>query len=543
MAFLSLKFCFVCKKAIEVEEDRCPKCGLQLREHRGKKLFLSGRSGSENIPIHLESGTFLMERFEIKRFIANGRYGSVYLAKDNLRSIEVALKVIGIGPSGNGGSILRSRSEAMVYERISDFSHIIKLCDTHSVPWGASGLLLLSMEFADGGTFREWLMKHQEDLQARTGIGLDYFKQVCRGVLSLHISKVLHLDLKPENMVFLDGKLKISDLGAAMSTERLKRPNDVSYETTPLVTGTPGYMAPECFDSQGTEIDQRADIYSLGVMLYELLDPKGHPPFVGTHAQLRDLHCNASIPQLSETNEKLLNALHRCLAKKPENRYQSMEEFLEDLDEESSPFSLGNEHLPECETRDSNQIEEIWQRASLSFSDGELKDASRFVDEVLFLQPGHSKAQQLKEEINARFNQADQIYQKINGNLDDGDLNELVNLIEEASEIYPEHPSGVVVQTRLSASAKRFCKSMEAGMLAFQERQWELALGHFREAYALNSGAIQLKPIIEQLSQLEEARKKTDIALMNGNFEEAERLACFIDLKGDQMISQLKFDQ
>jgi len=74
-------------------------------------------------------------------------------------------------------------------------------------------------------------------------------------------------------------------------------------------------------------------------------------------------------------------------------------------------------------------------------------------------------------------------------------------------------------------------------MLALQEAQWEIALRYFSEAYAVNSGEIQLKPMIEKLSAIEEARKKTDRALMDGNFDEAQRIACFIDFKIEEVIN------
>ena len=531
MTFPSLKFCFVCKKTIEIEGDRCPNCGLQLRENQRKKLFLSERSGSKNIPIHLKLGTTLMDRFEIKRFIANGRSGSVYLAEDHIRSIEVCLKVLDLGPLGKDQSIFRSRFGVMAYNRIADFSHIIKLYDTQCVPWGASGLLLLSSEYANGGTFREWLIKHQEDLEARTSLGVEYFKQVCKGVLSLHNSRIVHPDLKPENMMFSNNKLKILSLGDAICTEHRPQPNDYSCKSDQVEEGSPRCMGPECFYSPEAEIDQRADIYSLGVILYEVLHTNGHLP-----AQKGDLHFEHPASQLPEASEKLLKVLRRCLAKDPGDRYQNMEAFLIDLDDKPEIDVYKNTPSPECETRDLAQIEEIWQRASRSFSDGKFEDATGFAKEVLFLQPEHSQALQLREEIRSRFNQANQIYQEIAKNSGNRNLDELVELMVEASEIYPEHPSGSAIQASLSANTKKYCQSMEAGMLALQEAQWEIALRYFSEAYAVNSGEIQLKPMIEKLSAIEEARKKTDRALMDGNFDEAQRIACFIDFKIEEVI-------
>lgn len=543
MMFQPLIFCFNCKKAVETDNDRCPECGFKLKERQEQKIFLSGRGTSGNSPVHLTLGTILMDRYEIVRFLGNGRYGSVYLAKDHLRSMEVALKIIDIGPLGNDRSTLRSRLEAKAYNRIIDFSYIIKLWDTHTVPWGATGFLLLSMEFADGGTFREWLMKHQENLETRADVGLDYFKQACKGVLMLHKTNAIHLDLKPENLLFSGGKLKISDLGAAMCDEGRQGPNDLPNQKNPVFEGTPRYMAPECFDSRGTGIDQRSDIYSLGVILYELLHPKGHSPFEGTCRQAHDLQFLASIPQLPEIGVKLSDTIRRCLAKDPENRYQSIADFLNDLDDKVIPDITENAFSPVSQTAAFSQVEDVWQKASLYFSEAKFKDASRSINEVLTLQPGHSGALTLKEELNDRFRQADQLYQEILRRMENGDLNELVDLMKAAVSIYPEHPSGVLVQTRLLANVKRYRESIKVGMLALRERQWDMALRYFSEASAANPGAIQLKPMIEQLSQLEGARKRADIALMNENFAEARRLACFIDAAADQIFCRIDISQ
>ena len=165
--------------------------------------------------------------------------------------------------------------------------------------------------------------------------------------------------------------------------------------------------------------------------------------------------------------------------------------------------------------------------------------AVRLLAEVLCISPDHIEAQHLKEELDACLNQADQLYREIDMKLEGGDLAELTELAKEAINIYPEHPSGRIIQTRLAARAKQFREAMEEGLRALQGMGWEDALQWFQEALKLHSGVLQLRRIIAELSQIEDIRKKIDLALVHGNFDEAQRLACFVDQKVEQIEGRI----
>jgi serine/threonine protein kinase len=536
-----LIFCLECKKPVLTRENSCPNCGLRLRENRETSPFLSGGTVSETMPVSLPAGTLLMDRFEVESFINQGRHSAVYLAKDLIRLIKVALKVVDIGPLGNKPSIFRSRREANVYQCITDFTHIIQLYDVGIVSWGGSALLLLSTEYANGGTLRDWILKHQADPETRATNGLDYFKQTCEGTLSLHQSKVIHCDLKPENLVFANGKLKISDLGAAICTVHQEEQQNGLYQCNAMSTGTPHYMAPECFDTTRLQIDSTADIYSLGIMLFELLHPQGYLPFEGTYDELRKLHAKVPVPHLPDCDERLVHIVHQCLAKRPEDRYQTIEKLLMDLD--GKPSTASHESPPlDGETMDWDQTPELWEQASQFFSDGDFQGAFRLAEKIVSVQPEHLPAMELIDIINRRFEDADRFYQEISRNLENGDLDELVEWLKEASETYPEHPSSAAVQTKMLAKTRKYRSAMEAGTRALEEGQWEVALDYFQAAYGANPGACSLKTVIANLSQIRDVRIKVDNALMNRDFETAESLACFIDAKADEIFAQLTSD-
>ena len=536
-----LTFCLGCKKPVVTRENLCPNCGLRLRENRETPPFFSSGTGSKTMSVSIPAGTLLMDRFEVEGFINQGRHSAVYLAKDMIRHIKVALKVVDIGPLGNDPSVFRSRWEANVYQHITDFAHIVQLYDVGIVSWGGSALLLLSMEYANGGTLRDWVLKHQTDPETRATNGMAYFKQACKGILSLHQSKVIHCDLKPENLVFANGKLKISDLGAAIFTEHQEEQKNGLYQYNAMPPGTPQYMAPECFDISRLRMDPTADIYSLGIMLFELLHPQGHLPFDGTYEELRELHTKMQVPHLPNCDERIVHIVHRCLAKRPEDRYRTIEELLMDLD--GTPSNASHESPPlEGETLDWNHTPELWEQASQFFSDGDFQGALRLAEKIVSMQPEHLPSMELVDIINRRFEDADRLYQEIGRNLENGDLDELVQWLQEASETYPDHPSSTALQTKILAKTRKYRSAMEAGTQALEEGQWEVATDYFQAAYGANPGASPLKTVISNLFQIRDIRRKVDNALMNRDFETAESLACFIDAKADEIFVQLTSD-
>jgi CheY-like chemotaxis protein len=179
------------------------------------------------------------------------------------------------------------------------------------------------MEYLPGGTLRS----RAGGRQLASAELVAYALQIADGLGYAHRRGIIHRDLKPENMLFTeDGRLKISDFGLA----RLRRPGDVTR--TEAITGTLAYLAPECVE--GMEPDHRADIFSLGVMLYEMA--AGEPPFRGIHAAavLYDIVHQAA-PCLRRLRPDLPEALRhvvaRAMEKDRERRYQSMEELAGEL--------------------------------------------------------------------------------------------------------------------------------------------------------------------------------------------------------------------
>jgi serine/threonine protein kinase len=503
--------------------------------------FLSGKFSSHGKTVWLEPGDTLIDRFIIKECLGQGSLGTVYLAQDNIRGHEVALKTVELGPLSEEMSLRALQREMSFYAQINDYRYVIRVFDLHFVPWGGTSLLVMSMEYANNGTFRKWLIDHENDVNSRITEGMEYIKMACAGVGAIHDAHVAHLDLKPENLLFVGNVAKVSDFGASRCTQRLIQASILRLQETSSEKGTPAYMSPEHFLAPHTEdVGPSADIYSLGVMLYELCHPKCWPPFSGSYERLRELHLNVSAPKISGIDDNLSDIIATCLKKNPEDRYQSAWDLFEDL--ENGCCSIKNSDEPQDDTEKDNpeDIEELWQTASQSFSQGIFNEAIQLTEKILSKNPNHVPAQVLREELCLRFDQAERFYQTIAKQLPNGDLHELVTLLVEAVNLFPDHPSSHLIQSQLSVKAEEYRNMMEQGLRALQTNNWELTLELLQQASRLQVNMPQLKPIIGALTRLKDLRAQIDHAVDTLNLEKAIMLACIFDHEMEEMKQNIR---
>jgi serine/threonine-protein kinase len=261
----------------------------------------------------LESGSVFADRYEVLGTLGKGGMGVVYRARDRQLDETVALKVL-------RPEVLRE--DPTLLER---FKQEIKLARriTHR------NVLRTSMEYLEGVTLKE-LVHSRGALPL--GVGLGIAKQACWGLEAAHREGVVHRDIKPQNMLILPetGELKVMDFGIARVSE--VRGPGTGLTTDGTVLGTPDYMAPE--QAQGLPADFRSDIYSLGIVLFEIFT--GRLPFTGETAMSVVLqHIQTPPPKPRSLNAGLPPALEalvlRCLEKDPARRFASVGEVLESL--------------------------------------------------------------------------------------------------------------------------------------------------------------------------------------------------------------------
>jgi len=257
------------------------------------------------------------DRFVIKTKLGSGAMGEVFLAEDRLLKRRVALKVIRLDRSQDAAFQHRMQKEAERASQLND-PHIAAIHDLIE----QDGRLFLVMEYVEGRTLRE---KLREPLT--TAEFFSIAEQCLAGVAAAHQHGIVHCDLKPENlMVTPEGKIKILDFGFAQPTPQAGATDTLSSAT---LGGTPGYISPEVL--LGGSPDERSDIFSLGIVLYEAL--AGRHPFrvdPATSTSGRTLHCD--LPPLPASAPAGMNdVLALMLAKEPAQRYQTCTRVLEDI--------------------------------------------------------------------------------------------------------------------------------------------------------------------------------------------------------------------
>jgi serine/threonine protein kinase/Tol biopolymer transport system component len=308
----------------------------------------------------LAAGTQL-GRYEIRSKIGEGGMGEVYLAEDMRLHRKVALKILPLNVAANHDRMRRFEQEATAAAALNhpNIAHIYEIGE-------ADGVNFIAMEFVDGETLRDKIHLERTELSKL----LRYLQNVAEGLAKAHAAGVVHRDLKPDNiMITGDGHAKILDFGLAKLIEQrpLSTPAEGSSEvvtamiphhSTPgTVIGTVGYMSPEQAQGKTNEIDHRSDIFSFGCILYEAATRQR--AFKGKDA-LDSLHkiVHEPTPQISEVDSaapsELQRIIRRCLAKDPEDRYQTIKDVaieLKDLRREleyigaTLPLSAGSEAL------------------------------------------------------------------------------------------------------------------------------------------------------------------------------------------------------
>lgn len=300
----------------------------------------SGNGGARTRLSKTISPNTTIAHYTIACKIGAGGMGDVYLAQDTKLDRKVALKILPAEVASNRDRMERFIREAKSAAALNhpNIAHIYEIGE-------ADGLNFIAMEFIEGVTLREKIHRQPTELRKL----LRYLQHVAEGLAKAHAAGIVHRDLKPDNiMITREGHAEILDFGLAKLLEQ--RPTSTSAEgssevatavmpqhSTPgTVMGTIGYMSPEQAQGKSNEIDQRSDIFSFGCILFEAVT--GQKPFEG-ESVIKSLHMVVyeSAPSLTDLNPsappELQRIVRRCLAKDPEERYQTIKDVAIELKE------------------------------------------------------------------------------------------------------------------------------------------------------------------------------------------------------------------
>jgi len=268
----------------------------------------------------LKKETTFAERYEVLEELGKGGMGEVYRVKDKKLDEEIALKVLKTEIAADKGMIERFKNELKFARKIAH-RNVCKMYDLNE----EEGMPYITMEYVKGEDLKSLIRKKEKLTEGEV---ITIAKQVCEGLAEAHGLGVVHRDLKPQNII-IDEKsnAKIMDFGIARSIEA------PGITQTGVIIGTPDYISPE--QAEGEEVDRRSDIYSLGVILFEMVT--GSVPFRGDTAFSVALKHKTEAPQYPrklnpQVSEDLSRLILKCMEKDKEKRYQSAREAHSALD-------------------------------------------------------------------------------------------------------------------------------------------------------------------------------------------------------------------
>ena len=262
-------------------------------------------------------GSYVINRYEIIAKIGSGGMADVYKAKDHVLNRLVAIKVLKQEYSTDATFVKKFRVEAQSAAGLSH-PNIVSVYDVGE----DDGVYFIVMELVQGITLKNYIdMKGKLDIREALNISV----QIASGLSAAHENRIIHRDIKPQNIIMSrDGKVKVTDFGIAKVAD--------STTVTTTAAGTVHYISPE--QARGGYSDERSDIYSLGITMYEMVT--GRVPFEGeTNVAVALMHIQSEMvpprklePSIPVSFEKIIL---KCTQKKPERRYASAKELIADL--------------------------------------------------------------------------------------------------------------------------------------------------------------------------------------------------------------------
>ncbi len=318
-----MKRCPNCNEVFDDDISFCPKDGARLSE------ATEGEGDADPFV-----GRVLGGRYRLEQKLGAGGMGSVYRATHVLMDKPVAVKILRGELSADESAVARFQREAKGASRI-EHENCVAVTDFGREE---DGTLYLVMEHLEGCTL--WELVHQGEGPLPLERVHRLAQQVCRALVAAHASGVVHRDLKPENVMIVQrpdrpDQVKVLDFGLAKIVQGDGEPAVTALTRAGAVFGTPRYMSPE--QAEGRPVDHRSDIYSFGVILYEMVT--GTLPFDDDSVvALLSKHVNtAPEPPSSRSPERDVDrateaVVMRCMAKAPEERFGTAKELLEALE-------------------------------------------------------------------------------------------------------------------------------------------------------------------------------------------------------------------
>lgn len=267
----------------------------------------------------IAKGQKINDRYEIEKLIGEGGMANVYLARDTILDRKVAVKVLRGDLAGDEKFVRRFQREALSASSLSH-PNIVEIYDVGE----DDGNFYIVMEYIEGKTLKQLIKKRGVLSLSET---MDIMLQLLDALATAHDSYIIHRDIKPQNIMIKEsGLVKITDFGIAMAL------NNAQLTQTNSVMGSVHYLPPEQASGKGSTI--RSDIYSLGILMFEMLT--GKMPFKGdTAVEIALKHMKEPLPSVRALNpvvpQSVENIILKAAAKNPKNRYRDVRQMADDI--------------------------------------------------------------------------------------------------------------------------------------------------------------------------------------------------------------------
>ncbi len=320
----------------------CGKCGTKLPTSEG--ISLPSTKTLQTPRKEISTGSTFAGRYQVIEELGKGGMGNVYKSFDTEINEKVAIKLLNPEVAADKETIERFKNELRLARKISHRN----VCRMYDLAQEA-GAYYITMEYVSGEDLKSFITRSG---QLTVGKAVSIAKQVCEGLVEAHRLGVVHRDLKPQNvMIDKEGNARIMDFGIARSLKAK------GLTGSRVMIGTPEYMSPEQVELK--DVDQRSDIYSIGIILYEMVT--GRVPFEGeTPLSVAMKHKSEAPRDPRELNsqipEDLSRVILRCLEKEKDKRYQSAGELRSELEKIEAGMPTTERIVPKRRPSTSREI-------------------------------------------------------------------------------------------------------------------------------------------------------------------------------------------